>query len=123
MALSKGAGQPLSVTADLDLAMIDLVGDLAAYRPSGKVIIFEGGGDSDFDQKVVSSLFPEILEQANLVSGTNKLRVRALHETLDAASQKGQLPFKFFAITDRDSDADSPTAVFVNNDVRFLHAA
>lgn len=106
--------KPLSVTADLDLAMIDLVGDLAAYRPSGKVIIFEGGGDSDFDQKVVSSLFPEILEQANLVSGTNKLRVRALHETLDAASQKGQLPFKFFAITDRDSDVDSPTAKTVN---------
>jgi hypothetical protein len=75
--------KPLSVTADLDLAMIDLVGDLAAYRPSGKVIIFEGGGDSDFDQTVVSSLFPEVLEHANLVSGTNKMRVRVLHETLE----------------------------------------
>ena len=106
--------KPLSVTADLDLAIIDLVGDLATYRPSGKVVIFEGGGDSDFDQRVTSTLFPEILEQANLVSGSNKVRVRALHETLEAASQKGQLPFKFFAITDKDSDLQIAPAKSVN---------
>lgn len=114
--VSKGESQlkALSVSADLDLALIDLVGDLASYRPNGKVVIFEGGGDSDFDQRVTSTLFPEILEQANLVSGSNKMRVRALHETLDAASQKGQLPFKFFAITDNDSDAQSVPAKPVN---------
>lgn len=114
--VSHGESQlkPLSVTADLDLALIDLVGDLASYRPSGKVIIFEGGGDSDFDQRVASTLFPEILEQANLVSGSNKMRVRALHETLDTASQKGHLPFKFFAITDNDSDSQAVPAKSVN---------
>lgn len=106
--------KPLSVTADLDVALLDLVGDLASYRPSGKVVIFEGGGDSDFDQRVASTLFPEILEQANLVSGSNKLRVRALHETLDSASQKGHLPFKFFAITDKDSDSSALPAKPVN---------
>lgn len=106
--------KPLSVTADLDLVLIDLVGDLASYRPSGKVVIFEGGGDSDFDQRVTGTLFPELLEQANLVSGSNKLRVRALHETLDSASQKGQLPFKFFAITDRDSDSQAAASKSVN---------
>lgn len=106
--------KPLSVTADLDLALLDLVGDLASYRPSGKVVIFEGGGDSDFDQKVASALFPELLEQANLVSGTNKVRVRALHETLNSASQKGHLPFKFYAITDNDSDQKLPSAKSVN---------
>lgn len=104
----------LSASADLDLALIDLVGDLASYKPSGKVVIFEGGGDSDFDQKVVSALFPQIFEQANLVSGTNKARVRALHEILDIASQKGQLPFKFFAITDNDSDSRAAPAKPVN---------
>jgi len=80
-----------------------LVGDLAAYRPDGKVVIFEGGGDSDFDQRVVSTLFPELQEQANLISGSNKIRVRALQETLENAAQKGQLPFQFFSVTDRDS--------------------
>ncbi len=95
--------KPLSATADLDLALVDLVGDLASYRPGGKVVIFEGGGDSDFDQKVTSTLFPQIQEHANLISGSNKIRVRALQETLENAAQKGQLPFKFYSVTDRDS--------------------
>lgn len=96
--------KPLSVNADLELAIIDLVGDLAAYRPSGKVVIFEGGGDSDFDQNITGKLFPELLEHANLVSGSNKARVQALQEVLEKATEKAQLPFKFFAITDRDSE-------------------
>jgi predicted ATPase len=101
----KGQSQlkPLSATADLELALVDLVGDLAAYRPGGKVVIFEGGGDSDFDQRVTSTLFPKLQEQANLISGSNKIRVRALQETLEKATQRGQLPFKFFSVTDRDS--------------------
>lgn len=98
--------KPLNMTADLELALIDLVGDLAAYRPGGRVVIFEGGGDSDFDRKVVSSLFPEIQANANLISATNKTRVHALHEILDRASKRGDLPFTFFAITDRDSDRE-----------------
>jgi hypothetical protein len=104
----------LSVTADLDLALVDLVGDLAAYRPGGKVVIFEGGGDSDFDQSVTATLFPELQENANLVSGSNKVRVRALQETLESAAKKGQLPFKFFSITDRDAGSASTTPVSVN---------
>lgn len=111
--VSKGESQlkRLSVTADLDLALVDLVGDLASYKPGGKVVIFEGGGDSDFDQSVTSMLFPELQEHANLVSGSNKIRVRALQETLETAAKKGQLPFKFFSITDRDSEpASKPTS-------------
>lgn len=101
----KGQSQlkPLSATADLEMALVDLVGDLAAYRPGGKVVIFEGGGDSDFDQRVTSTLFTKLQEQANLISGSNKIRVRALQETLQSATEKGQLPFQFFSITDRDS--------------------
>lgn len=114
--VAKGESQlkRLSVTADLDLALVDLVGDLASYRPGGKVVIFEGGGDSDFDQRVTSTLFPELQEQANLISGSNKIRVRALQETLETAASKGQLPFKFFSITDRDSEAASMPASSVN---------
>ncbi len=98
--------KPLCATADLELALVDLVGDLASYRPGGKVVIFEGGGDSDFDQRVTATFFPELQQHANLVSGSNKVRVRALHETLERAAQKGQLPFKFYAVTDRDSGPD-----------------
>jgi hypothetical protein len=102
--------KPLSATADLDLALADLIGDLAAYRPGGKVVILEGGGDSDFDQKVVATLFPEIAEHANLISGTNKTRVESLHRVLEAASDKGQVPYKFYSVTDRDSDTQARPA-------------
>jgi hypothetical protein len=106
--------KPLSATADLELALVDLVGDLAAYRPHGKVVIFEGGGDSDYDQRVTASLFPALQEQANLISGSNKARVRALHETLERAAQQGQLPFQFYAVTDRDTDEGAQETPSIN---------
>ena len=105
--------RPLNASADLDRALVDLVGDLASYRPSGKVVIFEGGGDSDFDRTVVGGLFPELQIKANLISGSNKARVRSLHETLEAAARQGNLPFQFFAVTDRDSsnELSSPSQI------------
>lgn len=101
-----GASQlrPLTVSQDLEMVLADLVGDLAAYRPGGKGLIFEGGGDSDFDKTFVSSLFAEELRGVNLISGSNKLKVRTLHEILDRAYRNGDLPTKFYAITDRDSE-------------------
>lgn len=100
----KGQLRELSATEDLDLAMTDLVGDLAAYRPDGTAILFEGGGDSDFDQSFVARLFADDLAGVNLLSGSNKARVEALHEVLNRAYSKGDLPIRFFAITDGDSE-------------------
>lgn len=94
----------LTVSADLEIVIADLVGDLAAYRPGGKAIIFEGGGDSDFDKTIVATLFRNELRGINLLSGTNKIRVRALHEILERAYRNGDLPTKFYALTDKDSD-------------------
>lgn len=111
-----GQIKKLSATKDLDLALVDMVGDLAAYRPGGKVIILEGGGDSDFDQKVISTLFPELFGHVNLISGSNKMRVRALHEILNKLSSNEALPFDFYCITDMDSerkiDKDSSKNIF-----------
>lgn len=80
---------------------------MAAYRPGGKGLIFEGGGDTDFDKTLVNALFPEELRGVNLISGSNKARVKILHEVLERAYSKGDLPTKFFAITDKDSDGIS----------------
>lgn len=96
--------RPLSVSRDLELVLTDLVGDLAAYRPGGKGLIFEGGGDSDFDKTFAGNLFAEELRGINLISGTNKSKVKALHEILENAYSKGDLPTKFYAIVDRDSE-------------------
>lgn len=106
--------RPLRANADLELALVDLVGDLATYRPGGKVVIFEGGGDADFDRRVAATLFPELAQKANLISGSNKTRVQALHEILDRSSKLGHLPFEFYAITDRDLDANDSKSSSVN---------
>lgn len=108
MDAGRGQLRQLNATEDLDLAMADLVGDLAAYRPDGTAILFEGGGDTDFDQSIVARLFPNELAGVNLLSGSNRTRVEALHEILNRAYSKGDLPIRFFAITDGDSETGEP---------------
>jgi predicted ATPase len=104
----------LSVSADLDVVLADLVGDLAAYRPGGKGLIFEGGGDSDFDKTFAAAVFSDELQGINVLSGSNKIRVKLLHEILERAYTKGDLPTKFYAVTDRDADEGSEKTVGVN---------
>jgi predicted ATPase len=105
---AEGAGEsqlrPLIVSGDLDAVLADLVGDLAAYRPGGKGIIFEGGGDADFDKTLAGKLFSDELRGINLISGTNKARVKLLHDVLEEAYRKGDVPTKFYAIVDGDTD-------------------
>lgn len=96
--------KPLEVKSDVDLALADIVGDLAAFRPDSKVVIFEGGGDADFDRWMTLTLFPEFSAKYNLISGSNKNKVRALHEVLNRASEKGAIKTQFYGIVDADYD-------------------
>ncbi len=101
---------PLLAKEGLQRAVIDLVGDLASYRPDAKLIIFEGE-NSDFDQRLANTLFPMLQQKANTVSAGSKQRVRGLHEILSVALEKGQVPMKIFSIVDSDSDAESENPV------------
>ncbi|WP_086607745.1 AAA family ATPase [Erythrobacter donghaensis] len=94
----------LTLAEDAERALISLVGDIAAYRPGKKVVLFEGGGDSEFDVTFTTRLFPELSQKANVISGGNKLRVRELHDVLDQASKTGSIPFNVYSITDQDSE-------------------
>lgn len=94
----------LTLAEDAERAIISLVGDIAAYRPGKKIVIFEGGGGSELDVYMTTQLFPEFSTQVNVISSGNKLRVRELHSVLDEAQKKGMVPFKTFSITDRDSE-------------------
>lgn len=96
--------QRIRADNEIEAAFIDLVGDLATYSPNSNVIIFEGGGDSDFDVKMVNSLFPEISELANIISGESKYKVKTLHKLLDKATEKQRLPYRFYSVVDRDSE-------------------
>lgn len=89
---------------DVERAAIDLVGDLASYRPHAKVVILEGESPSDFDINMVRRLFPEVAKRVNLVSGGPKRRVRDLYRILADAVEKTGISNRFFAIVDRDAE-------------------
>ena len=93
----------ISENDELEAALSDLVGDLASYIPNSKLIIFEGGGESDFDVRVVSELFPEIVEKANLISGNNRAKVTELHDILEKAKEGKKIHFDIYSITDLDN--------------------
>ena len=106
--------KPMEVKSDVDLALADIVGDLAAFQPDRRVVIFEGGGDADFDRWMTSTLFPDFASEYNLISGSNKNKVKALHEVLNRAFERGDIKTKFYAITDSDYDQDGKTSQAVN---------
>jgi predicted ATPase len=105
----------INATEDVERAVIDLVGDLATYKPGAKIIILEGGGNSEFDLFMTSQLFPDLQLEANVISGGNKKRVREFHELLDKAVETGAIDLEVYSITDKDFD-DSVTV----SNTRFL---
>lgn len=98
---------PLVAKEGLQRAIIDLVGDLASYRPDAKLIIFEGE-NSEFDERLANSLFPTLGQKVNTVSAGSKQRVQGLHEVLGLALEKGQVPMKVFSIVDWDAEGSNP---------------
>ena len=90
---------------EVEAIILEMVGDLAAYRPGAKVVFFEGE-DSEFDLNMVSRLFPTIKNEMNLVSGGNRFRVETLHRTLEQSVQAGNIPIKIYSVVDKDSGAE-----------------
>jgi predicted ATPase len=109
----EGANQasPVVVSRDVERLVIELVGDLAAYRPGAKIVLFEGGGDAEFDVRMTSTLFPRFDSRVNAIAVGSKRKVMDLYEILEKASTAGHLPARFFAITDADGDViETPAA-------------
>ena len=90
---------------EVEAAILEMVGDLAAYRPGAKVVFFEGE-NSEFDLSMVSRLFPTVESTMNLVSGGNRFRVESLHRTLERSVQAGNIPVKIYSVVDKDSGAE-----------------
>lgn len=83
--------------------IIDLVGDLASYRPNGKVVLLEGE-NSRFDEKMVARLFPKVAKEINFVSGGTKTKVNQLRNVIEKMSDPGRPGADVFSIVDPDSD-------------------
>ena len=95
----------IGTEAEAERLVIELVGDLAAYRPGAKVVLFEGGGNVEFDVLVVTRLFPAFADATNLIAAGNRQQVVALHRALEKLDAR-TLGARFYAVHDRDS---SPT--------------
>ena len=84
---------------DEEEAIFELIGDIAAYRAGGKIVIFEGE-NSEFDKRMAGILFPSYERRMNFISGGNKATVRRLHEALER--QEDGASGLVFSIVDRD---------------------
>ena len=84
---------------DEEEAIFELIGDIAAYRAGGKIVIFEGE-NSEFDKRMAGILFPTYERRMNFISGGNKATVRRLHEALER--QEDGASGLVFSIVDRD---------------------
>ena len=81
-------------------AILELIGDIAGYRPGGKIVIFEGE-NSEFDIRMTGKLFPRYERTMNFVSGGNKSTVRRLHQALES-QEGGKGKGRIFSIVDSD---------------------
>ncbi len=89
----------------IESAIVNLVGDLAAYSPRAKVVLLEGE-DSEVDARIISHLFPSFADRVNLVSMGSKRNVSNAHLLLESASENGKLDARFYSIVDRDFGGD-----------------
>lgn len=99
---SAGRNQIVEISGrqEEDRAVLEIIGDIAGYRPGGKIVVFEGEG-SEFDKKMTATLFPTHDRKMNFVSGGNKSTVRRMHELLEAQSSAKRTTF---SIVDKDDD-------------------
>ena len=102
--------QKLDRGSNLEAILIDLVGDLASYRPEGKTVLLEGE-NGRFDEKMVRRLFPELAKRVNFVSAGTKSNVQKLQDMVASMKEKGQIQGEVWSIIDPDEEiVESRTA-------------
>ena len=96
--------QEVKKEQEIDDVILELIGDIAGYRPGGKVVIFEGEG-SDFDVRMAGRLFPAYERRMNFVAAGNKQSVRRLHDALERL-ERPQDRGRVFSIVDQDNEEE-----------------
>ena len=89
--------------SNLEAILIDLVGDLASYRPEGKTVLLEGES-SRFDEKMIRRLFPELASRVNFISAGPKKNVKKLQDLVSTMKEKGQIQGDVWSIIDPDDE-------------------
>ncbi len=99
-----GGNQVLRIDSQdaVESAVIDLVGNLAAYRPHAKIVLVEGSGPTAFDVDVIKRLFPELTERANFIASGSRSETVRIAARLQEVVKGAGLAGRVVTITDRD---------------------
>ena len=92
----------ISQQSEFDRVCIDLIGDIANYRPDQAVLIVEG--QQQFDILVLRRLFSEMLKGVNVLEAGGKAQVRQRQASLRDSVQKAGQSKTILSITDSDGD-------------------
>lgn len=93
----------ISQRSEFDRACIEIIGDIASFRPDQPVLIVEG--QLQFDALVLRRLFPDTLKGINILEAGGKAQVLQRQSTLrDSAHRAGQSR-RIVSITDSDGDS------------------
>ena len=100
-ALSSGENQIARVDKENEVQrlLIEIVGDMAAFKPKGLVLMVEGDRD---DQWILETLFPEVEEQATVVGGGGYRQILEIRKVLEKVEESEGERREVFAITDGD---------------------
>ena len=92
----------ISQRSEFDRACIELIGDIANYRPDQPVLIVEG--QQQFDILVLRRLFSEMLKRVNVLEAGGKQQVLQRQASLRDSARKAGQTKTILSITDSDGD-------------------
>ena len=95
----------ISQRSEFDRVCIDLIGDIANYRPDQPVLIVEG--QQQFDILVLHRLFAEMLKGVNLLEAGGKDQVVQRQKSLRDLARKSGQSKTIISITDSDGERTS----------------
>lgn len=93
----------LSSADSVESAVLDLIGDLAAYRPHGLIVLVEGAKDTRFDVDMIGTLFPEHRARANFIPAGERNGVSRTVAQLRQVLVEAGLSARAVSICDGDS--------------------
>ncbi len=92
----------------VEAAVLDLIGDLAAYRPYAKIVLVEGHKETRFDVDMIRRLFPELAERANFIPVGNRRMTMGVRVRLLEVLKEAGLTGRAVSISDSDLGLGSP---------------
>jgi predicted ATPase len=95
--------ESVTFASDVDRVVLQLVGDMAAYRPRSRTLLVEGAGEVEFDALLIRTFFPEFARKVNVIPVGTKTVVRGIYSLLDEIRTRGAMSEMFYAVIDRDS--------------------